>query len=192
MHINTSTSAHLPATSVVRPQSSCLLHIGSEYKIMMVSFLRQVIVICTCGCTDISLSSTTLTGPPAWIRPPKNICPVNLGFLSRASMRCRSRFLTNKAPGVGDIVLPHVSVQPVGEVEEPGGILSQQICSPHSFWSGDTNWFGKSVQNNFVLGPWKICKKNRESWPVVHTDQDVRHHSGHLGHDPPLNLKHGK
>ena len=78
MHINTST----PATSVGRPQSSCLLHIGSEGEIMMVSFLRQVIAICTCGCTDISLSSTTLTGPPAWIRPPKNICPVNLGFLN--------------------------------------------------------------------------------------------------------------
>merc|ERR1719195_1277025 len=45
-------------------------------------------------------------------------------------------------PGVSDVVLPHVSVQPVGEVEEP----------------------------------------------VVHADQDVRHHSGHLGHDPPLNL----
>ena len=103
-------------------------------------------------------------------------------------MRCRSTFLAIKAPGVSDVVLPHVSVQPVGEVEEPGGIQSQQICSPHSLWSEDTNRFGISVQNNFVL---EKLQKNRESRPVVHADQDVRHHSGHLGHDPPLHLKHG-
>ena len=164
MHINTSTSAHLPATSVGRPQSSCLLHIGSECKIMMVSFLRQVMVICTCGCTDISLSSTTLTGPPAWIRPPKNICPVNLGFLSRASMRCRSRFLTNKAPGVGDIVLPHVSVQPVGEVEEPGGIhkVNKSALLIH-FGVGTQTDLEKVFKIISYWRPWKICKKNRES-----------------------------
>ena len=108
---------------------------------------------------------------------------------SWASMRCRSTFLAIKAPGVSDVVLPHVSVQPVGEVEEPGGILSQQICSPHSFWSEDTMRFGISVQNNFVL---EKLQKNRESRPVVHADQDVRHHSRHLRHDPTLNLKHGK
>ena len=98
-------------------------------------------------------------------------------------------FLTIKAPGVSDVVLPHVSVEPVGEVEEPGGIHSQQICPLHSVLSEDTMRFGTSVQNNFVL---EKLQKNRESRPVVHADQDVRHHSGHLGHDPPLNLKHGK
>ena len=90
-------------------------------------------------------------------------------------MRSRLTFLAIKAPGVSDVVLPHVSVQPVGEVEEPGGIHSQQICSPHSIWSEDTNRFWVSVQNNFVLAsleklqkkqgiltcPWKNCKKKR-------------------------------
>ena len=38
-------------------------------------------------------------------------------------------WLRCKRPGVGDVVLPHVSVQPVGEVEEPAVFGHQQIPS---------------------------------------------------------------
>ena len=96
-----------------------------EFAITLSSWIKV-----TWGWTDISLSSMTLTGPPAWIRPPKNICPVNLGFLSidaildglllKASF-CLAGLGRRRCvrPGVSDVVLPDISVQPVGEVEEP-------------------------------------------------------------------------
>ena len=50
-------------------------------------------------------------------------------------------------PGVGDVVLPHVSVQPVGEVEEPAVFGHQQIPSiqpQQKFYQSQPIWTNPS------------------------------------------------
>ena len=51
------------------------------------------------------------------------------GFGALESFIWPTVWLRCKRPGVGDVVLPHVSVQPVGEVEEPAVFGHQQIPS---------------------------------------------------------------